>query len=722
MKEFIKGNKVLLIILLISVIVSVQTAVGRMSVEAENDRYDTVLDYKELESMANQSEYDIKRWLSEFKRMGINKVGLSEESIYSLMEDSKIPVTAQTIYEVKKKSLWEHEIPQELMKKMKEMKYNEFDVLVRVGSRDTYTFIDKAMSERYDHKKFFAVPTDQGGVIFVKGSAGEALYSQKDKIMDSKHKGFREKNEIVGSKVMYLNLGLMDSKRKILEDAGMQIIPRTSSYDGWNDKRYAEAVLKEYRELKIEPEYVIIGGEGIPGYDDGIDTMKNYVKETKIRIGLIETTTQRGNIMQKGVTDVVENSNYNAVRVFSVWDYIQNRYKYYGYSGAQEIENTFFRAITERNIRVLYFKPIRQTDDYGIYVTEPEEYHQLFKNLNERLAAHNIEVGKATVLENYKVSQIKKFIIFLGSIAAGVILLSTLFRLKQKHKIVLLVIGTMLTASGFLFAPSKVDLVTSFVPAVLIPCIALSLLIRESKVLREKKITYWRTVLSGEIMLIILVVISLLGGFMTCAPISSINYMLEINIFRGVKLAQLLPLCYFVPAYLATFGFGKGRENKRSNTLEIRDIRAVLNLDIKVWMVLLIMIVGGIGIYYIMRTGHESSAQVSSLEMLFRNTLEDHLLARPRTKEFLFAFPMLVLFVYAVRNDMKLISFIFGLGATIGLTSVVNTFMHIRTPLFLGLARTGYSLIFGIILSIIAVCIFKGLHVCAKKIKEEIHV
>ena len=117
-----------------------------------------------------------------------------------------------------------------------------------------------------------------------------------------------------------------------------------------------------------------------------------------------------------------------------------------------------------------------------------------------------------------------------------------------------------------MFAPSKVDLVTSFVPAVLIPCIALSLLIRESKVLREKKITYWRTVLSGEIMLIILVVISLLGGFMTCAPISSINYMLEINIFRGVKLAQLLPLCYFVPAYLATFGFGKGRENKRSNS------------------------------------------------------------------------------------------------------------------------------------------------------------
>ena len=43
--------------------------------------------------------------------------------------------------------------------------------------------------------------------------------------------------------------------------------------------------------------------------------------------------------------------DYNTVRVFSMWDYVQYRYGYYGYEGTEEIVNTLFRAIVERNIR-----------------------------------------------------------------------------------------------------------------------------------------------------------------------------------------------------------------------------------------------------------------------------------------------------------------------------------------------------------------------------------
>lgn len=720
MKEFIKENKILLIILLIAGVVSIQVMAGRAGVEGKNDKYDTVLDFKELEDMASQSEHSVKWWLSKFNKMGIKKVGLSEESIYSLTEEPQVSVTANTIYEIKKEPLWEEKIPADLMKKMQAMNFNEFDMLVHVGTPETYNFMAKAMTDRYDPKKFILYPTESGGMIFLKGSAGEVLYKQKEKIVDSTRKGFREKSEITGSKVGYLNLGLMDSKKKLLEDAGMEIIPRTSSYDGWNGKKYARAVLKEYKELKIEPEYIIVGGEGIPGYDDGIDMIKSYIKETGVSIGLIETTTQRGNIMQKGVTEVVKDSDYNAVRVFSVWDYIQNRYKYYGYSGAEEIENTFFRAITERNIRILYFKPIRQTDDYGIYVTDSKEYEKLFSNLNKRLSEHNIEPGRATVMDDYDVSSIKKFIIFLGSIAAGVILLAMLFGLTRKQKTVIFGACTLLAIAGFFFAPSKVNFVGSFSPAVLIACLAVTLFMREAKASGERESTLIKELSRGTGLLIVVILMALLGGIMTAAPISSIDYMLEISIFRGVKLSQLLPLAYFMLCYLAIFGFRK--DYKKTNYIEFKDIKDVFNLNIKVWMVFLLMIVAGIGSYYIMRTGHESSAQVSSMEMLLRNTLEDHLLARPRTKEFMFAFPALLLFVYTVKNNMKLWSFIFGMAATIGVTSVINTFMHIRTPLILGVVRTAYSGLFGIILGIIAVLIFRGLHIFAKKIKEEIHV
>ena len=115
------------------------------------------------------------------------------------------------------------------------------------------------------------------------------------------------------------------------------------------------------------------------------------------------------------------------------------------------------------------------------------------------------------------------------------------------------------------------------------------------------------------------------------------------------------------------------------------------------WSLVLLGAVALAGYYYLARTGHESSVSVSTLEMLFRNTLEESLLARPRTKEFLIAFPSVMLAVYCAVRRMPFWTALFGLAGTIGMTSVCNTFMHIRTPLYLGFVRTGYSLLFGIV-------------------------
>lgn len=46
------------------------------------------------------------------------------------------------------------------------------------------------------------------------------------------------------------------------------------------------------------------------------------------------------------------------MRVFNEWAYIQNRYQYCGYEGPEEITNTFFRAIAERNCKIIFLKMI----------------------------------------------------------------------------------------------------------------------------------------------------------------------------------------------------------------------------------------------------------------------------------------------------------------------------------------------------------------------------
>jgi hypothetical protein len=194
--------------------------------------------------------------------------------------------------------------------------------------------------------------------------------------------------------------------------------------------------------------------------------------------------------------------------------------------------------------------------------------------------------------------------------------------------------------------------------------------------------------------------------------------MLEIDIFRGVKAAQLLPLAFFALAYLAYYGFGKSKQHP--GTLEYNDMKEMMNASIRVWMILLGVILLGVGYYYIGRTGNESSIQVSGTEMLFRNMLEDQLIARPRSKEFLFAFPAVMMVVYTSIRGFKLWPILFGLASVIGMTSVNNTFMHIRTPLYLGFARTGYSLLFGIVIGIVGIFIFELGHMIYKKLERQI--
>lgn len=722
MQLLLKENKIILIIIAIAVVVSLITVGGRFSVENRNKTYDIVLDYNEIKALADQSEHDISWWLREFKNMGITKVGLAEENLVSLMEDNELPIHATVMDIIMRDADWEADYPADFISELNVIGFDQYDLLIEAASVEAYDFLLQGITARYQPDHYYAMQSGNGGYILLDGTAKQTLYSEKYKYMSSVKKGFVEKDEIVSSKLMYINYGLLPSKVQILEAVGMDIIPRTASYSGWNDTKYAEAVINSYEKLDKVPEYMIVGGEGVIGYDDGIETARDYIQKNQVTIGLIENTTQLQNILQLGVNDIVQSTGYEAVRIFSVWDYIQNRYQYYGYEGAKEIENTLFRAVAERNVRLIYFKPIKEFKDQHVYVTDPEEYKTMFANLEDRLSEHGIQFGSsATVMDQYMVSLWAKLVMALGCMAAAVLLIRSILPINRSFKAALLALGSLGAAGAYVVMPGYAELITSFAAAVIFPSVATLFIVKQSKDLADtlnRTERLQKIVGLGILTLISGVLISLIGGMMTAAPISSVNYMLEIDIFRGVKLAQLLPLVFFIAAYLAYYGFGDSK--KYPGKLEYQDLREMMNASIKVWMMVLGVVLLGVGYYYLERTGHDSSIQVSSLEMIFRNVLEDNLIARPRSKEFLFAFPAVMMLVYTSVRRFKLWPILFGLASVIGMTSVVNTFMHIRTPLYLGLARTGYSLLFGIIIGIAGIFIFELGHMVYKKLERQI--
>ena len=479
------------------------------------------------------------------------------------------------------------------------------------------------------------------------------------------------------------------------------------------------------------PAYLIVGGESVPGFDDGPAFIETYIADNDIVLGLIENTTQLQNILQHGVLDAAMASDFNTVRVFSVWDYIQNRYQYYGYEGVEEIENTLFRAVTERNIRVIYYKPIREFKDLHTYVTDIDAYTTLFAGLDARLEKHGFSRGDASVMAPLRVPLAAKLLLALASAAAGILLLHLFFPLPQRFKYGLLAAGAICVLGAFKLLPYLTELIASFANAFVFACLATIFFTSRCKLLYDRAAGPSAGALAadgappetrasdaspkplGSILLLAsatlagTVLLSLCGGVLAAAPISSVNYMLEIDIFRGVKLSQLAPIAFFAVAYLAYFGFGN--QKRRPGQLEFYDLKEMMNTPIRVWMVLIGLVFLGGGVYYILRTGHEV-LDVSSAEMLLRNGLEEFLIARPRTKEFLLAFPAVMLMVYTACRRFPFWPVAFGLCGVVGVTSVITTFMPIRTPLNLGFARPGYSLVFGLVVGIAGICVFELLY------------
>ena len=704
MKQFLKSNIVVLVALAFCVTVSLGVIFARMSIESTNKTYDIVLDYNELKLLSEQSEHDISWWLNEFKQMGITRVGLQEESLMSLMENSTMALTATMMDTIMQDAGWREKYPTEFVDSIEARGYDRFDVLVEVSGEDAAEFIRFAVEERLSADDYFYHAEGASLFLLLNGTVTDTLYLTTFPYVDDKGDGFTQRKEIISSKLMYISLGLMPEKIETIRSLGMEIIPRTICYNGHNDAKYAQAVLDAYRRHEIDPEYIIAGGEAVIGFDEGTAIAMKYISENDITIGLIENTTQRENIMQSGVLNIAEETDYNTVRVFSVWDYIQYRYGYYGYQGAEEIENTLFRAIVERNIRIIYFKPAKFTDSAFAYVTDVQVYRDMFESLNARLAEHNITMGRASVMDNLQVPALAMLMLGIGAGLGGALLPATFLPMKKRWTLLLAGAATVCVAAAWIVIPNSFRLIASFASSVVFACLAAALMLicaknTANKLSSDAKLM--QIIPRACAILLLSVLLALVGALLTAAPLSSTDFMLELGIFRGVKLAQLAPLAFFCVLFVSYYGiFEKEREG---NTLKIGDIITALRWSIPVWALALLGVVAIAGYYYIARTGHDSKVTISTFELLLRNTLEENLLARPRTKEFLIAFPCIMLSVYSAVRHMLIFTAAFGFAGTIGLTSICNTFMHIRTPLYLGFARTGYAVLLGIIIGIILI-------------------
>lgn len=192
-----------------------------------------------------------------------------------------------------------------------------------------------------------------------------------------------------------------------------------------------------------------------------------------------------------------------------------------------------------------------------------------------------------------------------------------------------------------------------------------------------------------------LTLVTLAASVGVSALLASPEFLLGVEVFRGVKAALVLPL---VAAVFLLF---------RAN-----EIRHFLEEPITVGRLGFGLLALGILGVYVVRSGHDALA-ASGVELSVRGTLESWLGVRPRFKEFLFGHPLLLLGFYlrargaalrlpsGHRSLAQALHFIFHdprpflLAGFIGQLSILNTFCHAHTPLAVSFLRTFHGLWIG---------------------------
>ena len=155
-----------------------------------------------------------------------------------------------------------------------------------------------------------------------------------------------------------------------------------------------------------------------------------------------------------------------------------------------------------------------------------------------------------------------------------------------------------------------------------------------------------------------------------------------------------MPLALAIVVALRYFGndiLGKAELTAKDRTMYF------LNMNIKFWHALIGMMLLAAVALLIIRSGHETGVQPANMELFIRNILEEILPARPRNKAFLLGYPGLLLLGYfAYQKKYQWLYPILAIMAAMGQANILNTFSHIRTPLYLSVWRIFFEVLFAI--------------------------
>ena len=682
MKKFVY-NKILVAAIAVGLIAAMVIAYQRHQVETQNMQVEMAVDYESLWNIAEREGMDFGAVLVAAKNAGVTSLAIYETTLEKLTRSGRVIALSGS----------------EIIGNYYSGALSDFNwrLLVETGT--------------IDPNKVYIVANDLNVYAEVKTDLIQRIGEERVKPISF---GNTEILEVKAqySPFMTQKLGIPSFELEIAKNYGFNILARPSNYS----KCTAEDVLSVFNRLNGYPvTEIVFDGQEVLGYPNEIRLTAEQMGRKNITFGLIEAAVQLQFYKQEGLEALAQTLGYDrCARLYAVPKDEQPKLQ------LGVAVNRWATTDQERNIRInllrIYDKPLPG-------MTLFETNMKYFANTAELLRSKGFTFGNASTFQDYYPSLILRALVMVGVAASIILYLSLVSKWlngNAKLQLTLFVILTLLMVVPILMGVgSKVRILASLAAANLFPSLAIIWQLDSIRFMRLKERLRLRKIKGAErpqrvveptpmaqivlmavIALFITGAMSMAGAAYLSGALSDVEYFLEFQIFRGIKLTFVLPLILVSIAFLQRFSLFEDTPHKDVDALS--QIRRILELPVKV-KAFLVFIVAALGVVImIARSGHTAGMPVSGTEIQFRQFLENLFYARPRSKELLIGHPAFMLAIMAYfKRWSQTIFFLLVVVATIGQSSMVETFAHMRTPIFMSFIRGVDGLALGAALGVI---------------------
>ncbi len=466
------------------------------------------------------------------------------------------------------------------------------------------------------------------------------------------------------------SIGLDPVQAAEAKKAGLSVIARFSNPFGVSAQTVGETLAwaKELGTTVFLPQ-----GDQVLGRREALGAMIEALKLDNILYASPEFTKLGGD------EDVLEKAPELVIRLHSAQVAELDRL-----SPADAVDR-YAKAARERNMRILLIRPLTLGADQPF-----QSFTEFFKQINTQVRN---EGGAIAEPHPFKDSNLPKALLVLIalSIVPAAFFVCTSF--VQKKLVLQIVLGLLTLLALASVTRTGLHLI-ALVGSMTYPIVGFLALDDFADGSRKPTLA---NILLGYV---IVSLISIVGGLVVAGLLNELKFFVKADEFKAVKLSVFLPILV-VGAYF----FWKLTDWRQSLKSPITWGAAALGLVILTTLGLMLA-----------RTGNDSGVGASGGEMLLRNLLDRYLYVRPRTKEFMFGHPILVIAIgmllwirarFAPVTSEEgpgpwagWVALLVMLGA-IGETSVVNTMCHLHIPVMLSIARAFEGLALGCIIGVV---------------------